>query len=273
MTTLQIANRPVLQVIGDLSHPDFRDAAELLYAEAQLVKSAEQLFELLLVAQSRPGVIDVATIDALRRAAPLAGIVALVGSWCEGETRTGRPWPGIERLHWYEFPSWWQRQMVVRAGGGCPDWLRQGGSRHQTPNAINRIRGTGSPANQAGLVVLRAAHRDTANTLSDDFRQANYATAWQAQGRSTSSIHGAIAGVWEGGQLSDEEAEDLSQFCRQLALDGAPVVALLDFPRRDCVDRAKQLGVAAVLGKPWRNADLLATLQRAVRGRNLARAA
>jgi AmiR/NasT family two-component response regulator len=52
----------------------------------------------------------------------------------------------------------------------------------------------------------------------------------------------------------------LAQFCERIADDAGPVVALLDFPRHDRVERARQLGATAVLGMPWREFDLLDAL-------------
>jgi hypothetical protein len=37
------------------------------------------------------------------------------------------------------------------------------------------------------------------------------------------------------------------------------VLGLLDFPRRDRVDQALAIGAAAVVAKPWLNAELIAT--------------
>ena len=269
---MQFANRPAVQAIGDVCHPDFRDAIDLLRSGAQIVNAANQLPELIVMAQSRPGMIAGRIVEALRRAAPLAGIVSLVGSWCEGETRTGKPWPGVDRLHWYEFPSWWRRQLTLRAAGRCPDWSRPGDHRYRFIQT-SELSEPGGPPPRLGLIALRTPHRDTATALSDVLRHTGYATAWQPQGRPTSAVHGALAGIWDGGQLSDREADDLSAFCKRLGNDGAPVMAMLDFPRRDCVARATQFGVTAVLGKPWLNADLLATLQKIVEPSKRARAA
>ena len=269
---MQSPIRPVVQVIGDVRHPNFRDAIELLDVDAQIVNAANQSPELILVAQSRPGMIAGRIVDALRRTAPLAGIVSLVGSWCEGETRTGKPWPGVERLHWYEFPTWWRRQLARRVAGRCPDWSRPGDHRFRISQTSEPSE-PGGPSLRLGLIALRTPHRATAAALSDTLRRAGYATAWQPQGHPTSAVRGALAGIWDGGQLSDHEADDLLAFCKRLANDGAPVMAMLDFPRRDCADRATQIGVAAVLGKPWLSVDLLAMLQKIVEPSKRARAA
>src|SRR4051794_34740499 len=107
-------NIPAVSVIGEVDHPDFHDAIKLLRSDARDV-DAETMPELIVIAQSRPDAICGDQLKHLQRSAPLAGVAALLGSWCEGETRTGRPLPGIHRLYWYEFPSWWRRQLHLRA--------------------------------------------------------------------------------------------------------------------------------------------------------------
>jgi len=263
------STRPIVQLVGEINHSDFRDAVSLLQADCELVGQTVSSPELIVAAQARPGTICRHEIERLRRQAPLAGAVALLGSWCEGETRTGRPWPGVERQYWYEFPAWWRRQMALRATGRCPDWARP-------PDFGFRIADFGlrtELCRKSGLIILRIARRETADALADVFHRAGYATAWQPPGTSAVRVRGAVAGIWEGGQLDDSESADLAAFCRQIAGDRAPVVALLDFPRRDRVARALEIGAASVLGKPWLNTDLLATLQTLANKTDLARAA
>ena len=265
----QTATRPAVQLIGDVSHSDFRDAIALLRDEAQLAAANDVSPELIVVAQSRPGSFPSNKVASLQRSSPLAGIVALTGSWCEGETRTGKPWPGIERLYWYEFPAWWRRQMALRAAGLCPDWARPGDTRFRIADIGLRI----AAKQSRDLVAICAGYRQTADALADALHRAGYATAWQSRRRSVTVIRGAVAGIWDGGQLNDHEAGDLSAFCHRMARDRAPVIALLDFPRRDRVDHALEIGAAVVLGKPWLNVDLIATLQATIDKPNVARAA
>jgi hypothetical protein len=212
--------------------------------------------ELVIIAQSRPGAIGHQLVQRLQNEVPLAGIVGLLGSWCEGETRTGRPWPGVNRIYWYNFPSWWRRQIALRTSGRCPDWLRPAESVLQTASCEL------SHANVTrGVIAVCTQWRETADALADVLKRAGYATIWQHPCRELLSIRGAIAGIWEGGQLERHERIVVTHFCGLLARDAAPVVALLDFPRRQSVDLARECGVAAVMGKPWRNDELMATIQ------------
>src|SRR5262245_28822602 len=117
-------HKPTVQLIGDVAHADFRDAVELLHRDAELVSGDGVPPEVVIVSQSRPDAVCRQPTVQFRRAMPLAGIVTLLGSWCEGEARTGRPWPSVHRLYWYDFPAWWRRQMRLRAEGRCPDWAK-----------------------------------------------------------------------------------------------------------------------------------------------------
>lgn len=248
-----IESRPGVWLVGEVEHPDFAEAVALLRATANL---GPGLPEVIILAQSRPGVIGPREIERLRRSAPLAGAVSLLGSWCEGETRTGRPAAGVGRLYWYEFPSWWRRQLALREAGRCPEWARGVDCRLMIDDC--RL---GEPGN---LIVVETNRDDTAAALADVLKSAGGESVWWKPGREQVEIRGVTAGIWEGGQLNDVELERLTAFCARLAEFEAPVVALLDFPRRDRCDAARQAGTAAVLGKPWLNADLVATLRHVV---------
>lgn len=252
---------PTVHLTGAISHVDFRDAIAAIHANARIVDVVRSP-ELIVVAQGRPGEVSLAEVCRLRRAAPLAGVVGLVGSWCEGEMRTGRPWPGVPRLYWYEFPPWWQRQLRLHAAGRCPDWARPAGTAPM-PAPLPGATWPGPQASKclAGVVVLHVGAGDTADVLIDAFGRAGFATVWQRPGRDACQISDVAAGVWDGGQLDGHELANLSRFCEQLARDRAGVVALLDFPRRHSVDAALACGAAAVLGKPWHNDDLVAAVR------------
>jgi len=275
---------PGVLLLGDAGHLEFEDATAALRATARVAtatgvnQAAAQLAagavgpELILLAYSRPGMVSAADVERLRWAAPLAAIVALAGSWCEGETRTGRPPDGVRRLYWYEFVPWWQRQLARRAAGLAPDWAQPA-----TSDAADTP--TDDPATSPvprGMVVLRTIRWDTADALADELARAGYSAVWQPSGRRGTSVWGAVAGIWEGAQLSGREQHDLRAFRHRL--DGAaPVVALLDFPRHSAVQRARELGATSVLGKPWLNVDLLQSLtptaRRAAEALSVARAA
>jgi hypothetical protein len=262
-----------VKLVGEADHPDFVDAVKQIHADARIATDRDTP-ELIVIAQSRPGAFSEHFVRGLRRTAPLAGVVGLLGSWCEGETRTGRPWPDVSRVFWYQFPVWWYLQLKLRAAGLCPDWARPNDFGFRTADcgfktAALRYQNKAS----YGVIALRSLHRDTADALATVLRKAGYSTVWQRGPSAQVTLRGVLAGIWDGGQLNEREADDLSGFCRALAGDSAPVVALLDFPRRDSYGCALQCGAANVLGKPWRNEELLASIELALAPIQLKRAA
>jgi hypothetical protein len=252
---------PHVLLLGSAEHPDFTDSLAYLRATASLDGEPETPPELIVVAQARSGEIRQREIESIRRRYPLAGIVVLLGSWSEGETRTGRPWPGVLRLYWYQFPSWWRRQLKLHRARRCPDWARPDATRLDigSPMAADAS-SLDTQSRPHGIIVLSTEYRETADALSDVLSRAGYATVWERAGRAAPFVCGATAGIWDGGQLNDCESAELTAFCRRLARDATPVIVLLDFPRQDRVKQARIAGAVTVLGKPWLNADLLATL-------------
>jgi len=241
-----LAQKPNVWLVGDVEHVDFTEAVALVRATANV---GSGLPEVVLVAQSRPGVVGRQEWMRLRRNAPLAGFVSLVGSWCEGETRTGQPAAGIERKLWYEFPLWWRRQLDVRSSGRCPEWVNSADGRS--------VARTGSLAGQR--VAIAADAWDTAAAISDVVVDAGGKAIWTARG--DVSVEDCTVGIWDGAQLSEREAAQLTMFCGELKRQHAAVIALLDFPRRDRHEAARATGAETVLGKPYANADLVEAIR------------
>jgi CheY-like chemotaxis protein len=249
--------RPNVYLLGATSHPDFQEVVAILRQDGDARELNGVSPELVVFLQELPVVIRDSHVATLRRKWPLAGFVAVAGSWCEGELRTGKPLIGVPRVYWHEFPAWWQRQMDRRALGRCPQWIAACASESPADSA------TLPPGDQrGGVIVLSTPHRETADVLSETLQMAGHATVWTPPGRDGNAavLRGVVGGVWDGGQLCDREVADLERFSRDLSRQHAPVIALLDFPRWDSRQRALDAGAAAVLGKPWLNADLLSTI-------------
>ncbi|HYO24416.1 MAG TPA: hypothetical protein VEQ85_05650 [Lacipirellulaceae bacterium] len=195
--------------------------------------------ESFLVAQQRPGSISQALVDRLQAAAPLARIVIVAGTWCEGELRTGTPLVGAARLYWYEFLPWWRRELLRRE------------ARPATP----------APHPLAGVVLavdaVDVAVYETALAALSPY---GCELLWAPRGRGP--VGTATLGLWDGGQGDPAELASLGEFCQRLAPAGGRVVALLDFPRVEHVAAIRAAGAAALLGKPYDLTNLLDVLAR-----------
>lgn len=237
--------------IGDVDKAEFADPIELLRSDSGVqLESSEKAkgpFELVLVFQSRPGSVEAGPIERLRAQTPLAGMAVVLGTWCEGEARTGAPLPHCERLFWYQFPAWWANVCKAWGAGRPTHWQQVAPSVEPTRIA------------SGSLVAIDTADADAASALLVVFESLGLAAVWRDRRRPGPLATEPAAGVWVGGQLEDAEREQLAAFRSALPND-APLVVLLDFPRRDRVDDARQLGATAVLGKPWRIDQLAAAI-------------
>lgn len=249
--------------IGGATQAEFRKARTILSETARVVdvpdaraasevmRTADPTPSLAVVAVTHPGQFRNAEIELLCREAPLLKVVALLGTWCEGETRTGHPWPADDRVFWYHWPMWWQRQLHALDQGKRPSWDMP---RTATEQDRSLTENSNFCAKRAGLIAVAVGDHATFATLADALSAFGYSAAWFCQDRRPVSLSNVSGGIWDGGQLEKSEFAPLASFCARLA--PAPVVVLLDFPRIEAVTRAKSLGVAAVLGKPYSIDDL-----------------
>ncbi|MEM6329540.1 MAG: hypothetical protein AAF790_04760 [Planctomycetota bacterium] len=113
------------------------------------------------------------------------------------------------------------------------------------------------------MVAVDAADRDTAASIIDTLADAGHAAVWLPRRQPGPLAAGFSAAVWSGGQLDGRNAHLLGEFCTRMRAFSAPVVALLDFPRRDELSLATRLGVASLLGKPWASDALIAAIDHA----------
>lgn len=253
---------------GDYGHCEFRDAVAWLAERAELERTADLLQaaervrsspaapRLIVVAQSRPGQFAPAEIERLYRAAPLARLAALLGSWCEGEARSGRPWPGVERIYWHQ----WQPRLAAlldAQGDNLPAAWRL----PRTASAAERLlAGSASPpVAHRGVIGIVSLDAEGYAAFADACTVVGYATVWLNPRRPTLA-DGLDAVLFSGSSLDAGEAALLRQWSERLR--PAPVIALLSFPRTDDVERCRAAGARSVLSKPLISEDLYRELER-----------
>src|SRR5690606_19180040 len=138
------------------------------------------------LAQPLPGIYKQAQIETLRQLAPLAQIVVVAGTWCEGELRTGKPQSGVLRLYWHELAHWWRtRRNPVVVWSPCLDGP-----------LIPRV-SPGEPTLEAALAIhtpTLASYEALAAVLGRFGAHCLWIRDLQAPSAAT-------IGLWDGGQL------------------------------------------------------------------------
>jgi DNA-binding NarL/FixJ family response regulator len=258
-------------LLGDTDRTEFHGARSCLdrwgtvHAFAELAAAAQALDngevapEVIVVAQAFPGQFSQQAIDHLRQRAPLARVVGLMGSWCEGEMRTGSPWRGAVRTYWHQWATRCQRQLRQLAQAERCAWALP-------PTASDEERLLAEVTERRpphhGLVVIHSRLHDMAEWLSAACRSRGFATVWQRP-PAAARVEGALAAIVDVADFSPERCDDLNRLAA--TLHPTPVIALLAFPRIEDHRRALSAGAAAVVSKPLGVDDLFWELENLTR--------
>jgi CheY-like chemotaxis protein len=270
--------------LGDALRPEFQESrvclnawgavAEFIDPDIAAAALAENRVspDLVVVAQSFPGQFSHQMIDRLRRLTPLARVLGLMGSWCEGEMRSGSPWPATLRTYWHQWPTRCNRQLRRLATGRSCSWalpptateeerLLADASSRRPGIADSRADLTDSgadiPVCPGGPVVIHSPSREMADWLSAACRDRGLSALWQRDS-ALARVEGASAGIFDAADPCDDQCDSLRRFAA--ALRPAPIVALLSFPRIEDHQRAMSAGASVVLSKPVAADDLLACI-------------
>ena len=255
-------------LLGDTDRTEFQGArlrlgawgavyafAEVAAALAALA-AGEIVPDVIVVVQAFPGQFSHAVLDRLRRLAPLARVIGLLGSWCEGEMRTGSPWPGTVRTYWHQWAVRCDRELRRLAKGESCAWALPPTATEEERLLADRAE-DGPP--RQGMVVIFAQSQEMAEWLSAACRRRGFATVW-LHPPVTARLEGAVAAIFDGGDLGEGQSRDLGRLVA--ALHPAPVLTLLDFPRVSDREHALSVGAAAIVSKPVAVDDLLWELER-----------
>jgi CheY-like chemotaxis protein len=211
--------------------------------------------DLIVVAQAFPGQFSVESVDRLRRLAPLAPVVGLLGSWCEGEMRTGEPWPGAVRVYWHQWAARCQQELGRLQSGNCSSWglPATAGDEEHLLAAVGPPRSQCRQEDRRGQILVRSPEFDMQDWLAAACRIRGYQTEWLRPGQ-PAPAEDAAAVIFDFGEWLESELADFARLAGELP--GVPLIALMGFPRIEDRDRALAAGAAAVLSKPLLVEDL-----------------
>ena len=255
-------------LVGETERSEFRRARAALdglgrvtstpevEAAGAALTAGEIVPDVIVLAQSYPAQFPYRAIDRLRRLAPLARVLGLLGSWCEGEMRSGKPWPGAIRTYWHQWLPRCDQQLGRMRRGECSAW----GLPVTATEEERLLLGADEPArDRQGLIAIYARPLEMEDWLSAACRSRGLSTVWLRPPR-PARLEGAAAAIFDGCDCRGQELDELAQLVAVLA--PAPVIALLDFPRIEDHRCAVSAGAAAVVSKPLHLDDLFWQLDR-----------
>jgi hypothetical protein len=193
----------------------------------------DQKFDLVLVAQAGRQTISQNFVDRLRNMlGPEVPMINVLGSWCEGQARSGQPLQDVLPLYWHQWI------------GGMPQLLQfVAQTRGSNTLQIHREHSL-----RVGVSALVHAQADS---LSDALSFWGVQAVWLEEAIWQSQIVESIHAIIIDG---DSNTASLHQRLEQLRIEHphVPLLICLNFPRKDEVLELQAMPlVAGVLSKPF----------------------
>lgn len=235
----------------------FRSLAKVL--EDPIV---DDRWQLVVVASSRRGQFPAERVEQLLERFINVPVIGLAGSWCEGETRSGNPVPGLVRIYWHQWLGQLDKFFEQVRLHGCGTWHLP-----KIATTADRVLHTASHIPQphskgeGSLIGISALTRDRYSMLEDALASNGSHTIWleSVEARDT-ELFSLTAICIEGNSLSEQVCIRIEQ--HQTTFPGTPIILILNFPRQCDVEAAQRLGVRAVVSKPFQLADLQQAIER-----------
>jgi DNA-binding NarL/FixJ family response regulator len=210
--------------------------------------------ELIVVAQVRPAEYRLDDLERLRRRAPLAPVVLLLGPWSEGEMRSGEPLTGVVRVHWHHWLPRFGRQVQWIAKGVCSSWALPPTATDEERLLWSESKGPDFVRNRPpreGVVAIVAERSEAAEWLAEACTALGLRAIRAVLG--CRSVLDVAAVIWDMAPGAGDAAE-LAALTEKFGK--APIVALCGFARPADRERLLAAGAAAVLSKPLALDDL-----------------
>jgi hypothetical protein len=253
-------SHPSVWIVGDWRHADFSAAVAWTKSRADCTQfddpSAAADSRLssplaILLVQSRPAQFSVAEVESLHAAAPLARLAALVGPWCEGEMRSGQPWPGVARVPWGAWRSRLGFELGLEPGNSSAT-----ASLPRTATETERIEGLmrwlPSKKSGQGEAIVCTDRKDRFESVADALAQFGWQSTWHFE-RDALPADLMIFDGWN--QVSDGSSPA-----------GTRRLLLLDFPRPEDDAQSATMGIDAVIALPLLLTDLAIATDRPQNG-------
>lgn len=262
---------PSVLFIGAATHAEFAEPAGWLAHRVRLTLADSPLAAMsririddpphaIVLAQARPGQFRRAEVERLLKLAPLARVSVLLGGWCEGETRTGEPWPGVDRIYWHQSIGRLQSELVDGADQPQAVWQLP---RTTTPNERFLWWADHALPTLARQVAIVAAQYADFAPLHEACTALGCQAVWAQEVRRVPPACDLLLLDLPGDarRIGAAVAD-----WRQAAGD-ADVIALLDFPRQADDRAAREAGACGVLSKPFLLTDLAGLIRQTERRR------
>ncbi len=253
---------------GDYWHDDFKTLLSSINVpmtmtpieKLTLFKDKDEQFDLVVLAQSRRNQFDSSVVEFLRDRFPGVPVVFVLGSWCEGETRSGEPIPGVIRVYWHQWMGQYAKFCQQLETSGISDWHLPTTS--TVADRIEQAQPQRQPVHQS-IIGVSAWTQSQFEMVADALKTLGYRTRWLERSVWDAQAFTLLSAICiDANSVTDDLVNRLSWL--RTTYPGRPMVLILNFPRAQEVSKASDLGVAEILSKPFELANLGAAIKRII---------
>jgi hypothetical protein len=228
---------------------------------ADLLDTGDVAPTLVVVAERYPGQIAHTDFDRLARLAPLTGFVALSCVWCEGDGRSGQPWPAARRVYWSHGEAYFRDQLRRIAAGQTPDWALPATCTADERHLLSANSAAARPPQPAATIVIQSDDRDMRDWLTAAMHAEGFAAVGRTHG-DREPIRGAAAAVIDWPVLTRSNVSTLAGHLAAVA--PARTMVLVDFPRPDMYEWLAAAGAPGLLARPLEISELTGQLRHLI---------
>ena len=271
MTTKATKPTKVL-LTGDYWHSDFRALLPNMDCETTLVPteklSDEHLvdasFDLIILAASRRDQFSQEWVESIRGKASPTPLVALLGTWCEGEQRSGEPWPSVERVYWHQWQSRFAHFIRQLASDQVCDWQLPATS-NRADNAMNSESTDATQAHDSRMTIgVSAVSEMHYQMIADASQTIAREPHWIERQHWNASVIEQLTLVVVDADSWNQDVQNRVLWLRNELKIDTPIVLLLNFPRQSDLAAVNAMGISDVVSKPFQLSDFALAIERAV---------
>ena len=254
-----------LLVTGEFWHPDFADLIGRLEIPTSLIPtdrltkltSCDEPYAAVIVAQSRRGAVAATFLEHVRELFPNCPVVVLLGSWCEGESRSGNTSKLVVRMYWHQWNGSYLQLCEQLANQGIQigtEMPVEGSSKTtKTPLRVSEIRNKSSNSATCSVGVS-ALTLSQFESVEDALRELKLSAVWLEQATWQATSLGEISAICVDSDSLVESLDKRLEFVRE-SHPATTLILMMNFPRKqEVIELREKFNVAAVVSKPF---DLL----------------
>ena len=263
---------PKILLVGDYWHSDFQTLIANVACATTLVPTeqlsdehlADSSFDLVALAAARRDQFSHAWVESLRgKLAPIP-LIALLGTWCEGEQRSGEPWPGVPRVYWHQWQGRIDFFLHQISSGGISNWQLPA-TANQVDCVVSHSAENMFSSDERKLTVGISAISDMHHQMVADASLAFAAEPlWIERHQSDNFADEPLSVIVVDGDSWDQDLQARINWLRNDLKIDSPIVLLLNFPRPSDLPGLHYTGITEVVSKPFQLSDFELAIKRAV---------